>query len=119
MMTEQYINLEYMDLICGGDIEMKQTMIAMLLEEIPEDLNNLNFFHDSQDWENLGNLSHKLKTTFAYLGHDETAECNKQIERITRYNEGDYSELRGLLDAINRNMDGLMVELKAVFDKIS
>lgn len=83
-MSHQFIDLEYMDLMCEEDFSMKKTMLEMLLEEIPGELVKMRQCLNATDWKDLNAVSHKFKSTLAFIGNTEMTNANKQIEQATK-----------------------------------
>jgi HPt (histidine-containing phosphotransfer) domain-containing protein len=81
----QYINLGYLDTMTGGDAETMQQMLEMLIEEIPTELSKMQDAVVALDWEEIFQISHKLKMTLAFIGHDDMISINKTIEHCTRH----------------------------------
>jgi HPt (histidine-containing phosphotransfer) domain-containing protein len=75
------INLDYLDLMSDGDAEMKKTMLLMLLEELPEEIQKLWQAYKINDWVDLRGISHKLKSTLSFVGNEAMTEANKKIEQ--------------------------------------
>jgi HPt (histidine-containing phosphotransfer) domain-containing protein len=69
-----------------GDAAMLQMMLDMLIAEIPEETEKMNTFAATQQWHDLFQVSHKMKTTLAFIGNEEMTELNKNIEHCTRNN---------------------------------
>jgi HPt (histidine-containing phosphotransfer) domain-containing protein len=83
----QYIQLEYLETMTDGDADMMQTMLDMLIMEIPEEIEKMNVALAAQDWEELFQLSHKMKTTLSFIGNEEMIEANKTVEHNARHRE--------------------------------
>lgn len=83
--TATCINLDYLRLMADNDEEMIQTMLAMLLEELPEEMGKIRDLCQAQDWAELTRVSHKMKSTLAFVGNEEMTNANKELERITKY----------------------------------
>ncbi len=84
MNDHAYINLSYMDMMSDGDAEMKKVMIDMLLEELPQELDKMDQLTQAGDWAELGSVSHKMKSTLAFVGNDVMTESNKHIETYVK-----------------------------------
>jgi HPt (histidine-containing phosphotransfer) domain-containing protein len=80
----KYINLDYLEMMSDGDDSMKKVMLEMLLEELPQEVSKMTNLLEQEDWENLASVSHKMKSTLAFVGNDELTNANKQIEEITK-----------------------------------
>ncbi len=79
-------NLDYLRLMADNDDEMIQTMLGMLLEELPEEMGKLQELSLAQNWDELTRVSHKMKSTLAFVGNDAMTNANKELERTTKYN---------------------------------
>ncbi len=75
------INLDYVELMSGGDTEMKKTLLQMVLQELPQELALQQQHAQNKDWEALGEISHKMKSTLAFVGNEQLTEWNKQVEQ--------------------------------------
>ena len=49
----KYIDLSYLDLMSDGDLEMKQMMLDMLIEEIPAEINKMLALHKEEKLERI------------------------------------------------------------------
>jgi len=113
-MAFQHINLDYLDLMSDGDDDMKKVMIEMLLEEVPAEVNKMKEVHQNGDWNQLKEVSHKLKSTLAFLGNPTMTTSNERVETIAK-TESDLEELPDLLEAITSTYPLVLEELKSVF----
>jgi len=71
-------------MMADGDDDMKATMIEMLVEEIPEEMEKMKQVHDVADWNELREVSHKMKSTLGFVGNDAMTAANKEIEDIAK-----------------------------------
>ena len=83
--TATFINLDYLRLMADNDDEMIQTMLGMLLEELPEEMGKIQELFQTKNWDELTRVSHKMKSTLAFVGNDSMTNANKELERITKY----------------------------------
>jgi HPt (histidine-containing phosphotransfer) domain-containing protein len=84
----QHISLDYLDLMTEGDNEMRNTMIVMLLDELPMEIAKMRPLYEAQDWNELREVSHKMKSTLAFIGNDAMTEANKKLELIAKNPSG-------------------------------
>ena len=80
--TEVQIDLTYLEMMADGDDFMKKTMLDMLLEEMPPELEKLRGAYLNQDGEALRQVAHKMKSTLAFVGNDAMTEANATLEAI-------------------------------------
>lgn len=99
-----YINLDYIDLMTDGDNDMKATMLEMLLDEMPSELDKMRDRLEAQDWEELFKTAHKMKSTLSFIGNDDMTRANQQIEHKAKHEEnlGDLEGHLGLLESTYR-----------------
>ena len=76
------LDLSYLDLMADGDDSMKQTMLDMLVEEIPIELDKLREAFLSRDAEQLRQVAHKMKSTLAFVGNEALTVANATLEKI-------------------------------------
>ncbi len=82
-----HTNLDYLKLMADGDKEMELTMLEMLLVELPEEFGKMKALHGEEDWEELGKVSHKMKSTLAFIGNEDLTNANARIEILSKNKE--------------------------------
>ncbi len=113
----KYIDLSYMDLMADGDNEMKKTMLEMLLDELPSEIKKMENLCSSSDWANLKLVSHKLKSTLAFVGNDEMTNSNSKVEKLAKEEEG-LEEVPVLMQTLSKQSVLALTELHSEFDKL-
>jgi HPt (histidine-containing phosphotransfer) domain-containing protein len=111
VISNSFINLDYLNNMTGGDDEMFQTMIEMLTAEIPEEIEKMGVLLRDENWADLFQVSHKMKTTLAFVGNDTMTEANRRLEHITRHQE-DLHEAEGLVSQLTDISEKVIEELK-------
>lgn len=76
------LDLSYLDLMADGDDFMKKTMLDMLIEELPPELDKLRNSYLEQDGETMHQVAHKMKSTLAFIGNPVMTEANSTCEVI-------------------------------------
>lgn len=109
--TATCINLDYLRLMADNDDEMIQTMLAMLLEELPEEMGKINELCQAESWDELTRVSHKMKSTLAFVGNDAMTNANKDLERITKY-KTDIQLAPSLVSTLNLHLPQVMEALE-------
>ncbi|MFT5166104.1 MAG: HPt (histidine-containing phosphotransfer) domain-containing protein [Saprospiraceae bacterium] len=95
----KYINLEYMEMMSDGDEAMKKIMLEMLLEELPQEINKMVAICQEAKWSELSAVSHKLKSTLAFVGNDEMTAANKNIETFAK-GSAEIDQIPGLIQTL-------------------
>ena len=114
----EYINLDYLDSLIGDDLETKSTMLSMLLDEIPEEIQKINDAHKANDISTLKNAAHKLKSTLAFIANDKMTVANKAIEQIAKDNEG-LEKLPELIAIMNELQPLVLEDVKLAVQQAS
>lgn len=115
-MSHQFIDLEYMDLMCEDDLAMKKVMLEMLLDEIPTELTKMRQCIDAGDWKNLNAVSHKFKSTLAFIGNSEMTVANKEIELLTKQLDA-LDKIPGLFRILEETGPFVIKEIKNELEK--
>lgn len=76
------LDLSYLELMADGDDFMKKTMIDMLIEEMPPELEKLRNSLLEQDANAMHQVAHKMKSTLAFIGNPVMTEANSTCEKI-------------------------------------
>ena len=109
--TYTHINLNYLDEMSYGDAELKKTMLDMLFEEVPVELEKMRRLTDEQQWEELSSVSHKMKSTVAFVGNDALTEANRQIE-LSAKSGSDTDSIPAWMTEVEHQFELSMPELR-------
>ena len=96
--TGDLLDLSYLDMISGGNSELKRKIIQMLIDETPDELYNLKQFTREKNWKRVRAVSHKMKAGLTYLGLTHALEWAKRIEE----NAGTETHLDRIPDLVER-----------------
>lgn len=109
--TYQFINLEYLELMSDNDNSMKKVLLDMLIEELPMEINKMQPLVEARSWVELSEVSHKMKSTLAYVGNDDMTVNNKTIEVLCK-SEQDLDQIPELVKKLETCLERVMPELK-------
>lgn len=107
----KHINLGYLDMMADGDSDIRTTMLRMLLDELPNEIAKMRRCLPNNCLE-LREVSHKMKSTLAFIGNEKMADANREIEKIA-IGGSISNEISGLLSILEDNLPGVIDELKA------
>ena len=111
------LDLSYLDLMADGDNFMKKTMIDMLIEELPPELEKLRTSFLEQDGHAMHQVAHKMKSTLAFIGNPVMTEANSTCEVIGI--EGTDMQRAGtLIETLEAEAKLVMPLLQAESDKL-
>ncbi len=112
-MEFEYINLDYLKEMSGGDRKMMKEMIDIYTSEIPGYLERMHRYLETGDGEALGKLAHKAKASAQIMGANKIAEDLRELENIAR--EGRNKHLYGdFVENITRQFTLSIEELKKI-----
>ncbi len=111
MTSTQVINLEYLKVMAEGDADLEKTMLEMILEELPEEFAGMQEHYVSQNWHELFQVSHKMKSTLAFVGNAEMTAANKAIEHRTR-NNVNLEEVGVYIEELSKHFNPVMAALR-------
>jgi len=112
-----FINLDYLDMMSDGDLEMKKVMLDMLFEELPQEISKMRQLTDASDWNELKSVAHKMKSTLSFVGCDPMTSSNSDIEMICK-DGGDTAKVEPLMTVLESNLDNVMSELRIEHSKL-
>jgi HPt (histidine-containing phosphotransfer) domain-containing protein len=108
-----YIQLEYLDLMSMGDEETRQTLLGMLIEEIPEEIPKLRVAIETSNRKMLKEVSHKLKSTLSFTGNEEISAANRRLEEIAMSGDLPLEEAKEKLLIVEEYGPLIVEELKS------
>jgi HPt (histidine-containing phosphotransfer) domain-containing protein len=90
-MDYKFINLEYLDSVSGGDIEIMHEIVIMFKDQSVEIYNDMKSHLSENNYKSLGLLAHKAKSSVAIMGMNDLALMLRTFE--FQASEGKESEL--------------------------
>ncbi len=83
-MNYKYIKPEYLEMVTGGDPDLIRELVAMFREQTDEIHRDMKSLLSHHDYNSLGLLAHKAKSSVAIMGMESLAEMLKLFERQAR-----------------------------------
>ena len=83
-MDYRFINMEYLDSISGGDPEIINEIVVIFKEQSVEIYNEMRSKLTEKDYNSLGLLAHKAKSSVAIMGMTSLAEMLKAFDLQAR-----------------------------------
>jgi HPt (histidine-containing phosphotransfer) domain-containing protein len=84
MNTQRLTDLSYLKEIAGGETAVIKEFIELFLEQITEFRNDLRMYLQNQQWEELGKMAHKAKSSVMTFGLNELGLHLKQLQIKTQ-----------------------------------
>lgn len=80
----KHLDLDYLESLIGDDKDTKMIILSTLLEEVPQEISLLEQLLATKDWNAFHEVSHKLKSTLAYLGNQDIFDANQHLMMSAR-----------------------------------
>ncbi|SFC49844.1 HPt (histidine-containing phosphotransfer) domain-containing protein [Flexibacter flexilis DSM 6793] len=80
MANTQYINLNYLQDISGGDEEFVRDLLETFVSNSPQDIQIITDALAAHQWDTIWKMGHKLKSSSKFMGAEHMAEAAAEIE---------------------------------------
>ena len=94
----KYTDLSYLESISDGSKELIKEMIDIFISQINEYTEEMYTLWKNKDWDELGKLAHKAKSSVAIMGMNELANELKTLEFLAK----EEKEVEKYLEIINK-----------------
>ncbi len=84
---ERITDLSYLISLCGDDDDFKTEMIETFLKNTPPLIDDMKNYLLDSDWKKIGDIAHKMKPSFTFMGIHTAKELISNIERLGRQME--------------------------------
>lgn len=113
----KYINLEYLENISGGSKSLVKEMVEIFLEQVPEFTKEMKELLAKKDYQSLGLLAHKAKSSVAIMGMNELAEDLKDFEHLTKEMK-DVERYPSYIERFERSCYEAILELNEIIENL-
>ncbi|MBN2595308.1 Hpt domain-containing protein [Labilibaculum sp.] len=79
-------DLSYLKEMSGNDNNIISEMIDIFLEQIPEFEEEILRSFEAQNWQDLGAIAHKAKSSVRTMGMENSGDCLEQLEHFSKGN---------------------------------
>jgi len=111
------IDLSYMNLMADGDNDMKKIMLELLFEEPLQEIQSMYQMVTETNLGEIKKVSHKMRSTLAFVGNDELTKTNVEIESIAKQ-ESDIEKLPSLVHYLDKLYQAVLIQLKKEHAKL-
>ena len=73
-------DLSYLVSVCGDDADFKIEMIETFLKNTPPLINDMKSYLIDSEWKMIGDIAHKMKPSFTFMGIHTAKELILSIE---------------------------------------
>ena len=114
----RYVNLDYLNQMSAGDLGTKKLLLEMLMKELPVAVTNMQSFYKKQQWKQLHETSHKMKSTLAFVGNNEMTKANLVILEQVQLSKN-LSQLSTYLQLLTNKSSLVQKELEKIYQSLS
>ncbi|HOW10494.1 MAG TPA: Hpt domain-containing protein [Bacteroidales bacterium] len=79
-MDYKFINTEYLEMVAGGDNGLLKELIDLFRDQVSEFNTEMRLLLNEKNYQALGRLAHKAKSSVAIMGMDSLANMLKTFE---------------------------------------
>ncbi|HUW91701.1 MAG TPA: Hpt domain-containing protein [Bacteroidales bacterium] len=79
-MDYKVFNPDYLENVTGGDREIREEIVAIFRDQIPEFITEMKQLNEKKQFLELGLLAHKAKGSVTVMGMEETSKMLKAFE---------------------------------------
>ncbi len=116
-MDYKFIKTDYLEMVASGDNELVKELVIMFREQVTEMYSEMKTHLTNKDYQALGLLAHKAKTSVAIMGMDDLAEILKNFELQAKEGK-DPQEYESYIDRFGDDTKSALVELDTLINKL-
>jgi len=117
VLDTSHVHLEELLQLVNKDYSKLDKYISIFLNNVPNDLEVLKEAFDSQKWDDLRGIVHKMKSNVGYMGIDL---IKKELEFLEKINKevGDLGEIADIVNRVEIVLELSIKELKKIKGKL-
>ena len=116
--STRLINLDHLFDLAAGDKDFVKEMIEYYLNQVPVVSQDLIRFYEQKDWYALGEIAHKAKSSFKFMGIQQLTDLAKELEDIC-LEKPDESRIQALVSAIQALIIPSSEQLRTELNRIA
>ncbi|MBL0246791.1 MAG: PAS domain S-box protein [Sphingobacteriales bacterium] len=110
-------NFSFLNEATSNDNSLKIKMLEIMLRETPDEIALMEQYCNDQNWERLGKIAHKFKSTITYLGLNNIKEVCKTIQ-FNAEHKTDLQLLPAMVEQVKNIAQLACNEIKAELAKL-
>jgi len=116
-MDYKIIKTDYLEMVAGGDSDLVRELVSMFREQVSEIYADMKRLLAEKEYQQLGLLAHKAKSSVAIMGMEELAEVLKNFELQAREGK-DPEDYELYIARFGEDTRSALVELDVMVSKI-
>ena len=117
--SERQFNLDHLYELADGDQGFVREMIEFYLGQVPGVVQEMGTLRESKEWRELGEVAHKAKSSFKFMGMPQLTEDARNLEEICRQPQPDQETIVALVRSIEALTAVSSEELQAELSKFN
>jgi HPt (histidine-containing phosphotransfer) domain-containing protein len=109
-------SLDKINEMAEGDTDFIESVIAVFLDEVPQDLKSLEAAIESKDYEKVYKLAHKIKPNVDLLGMEQTRAVALEIETLGKTPGNNGPAIEAKFPLLKKDVLQVITELKNDFN---
>ena len=114
--NNRYVDLSYLENMSGGSQELVKEMVEIFVAQIPEFILDMKNYLEKKDYQSLGLLAHKAKSSVAIMGMEELAQHLKDFELLAK-DELDIEKYPLFIDKFEKDCNEAIEELQKIISE--
>jgi HPt (histidine-containing phosphotransfer) domain-containing protein len=115
-MAYQYLNLDYLELMSGGDKTDRRRLLEMLEKDLRESPRLMQLTLKDQDWGKLERQAHYFKSTLPFTGCEKLIATHQTFYQLVR-SRGEQPEVALLLGEVRESCQAVLKEVRQELEK--
>lgn len=112
MNAQSLITYSYLNEISGGDVDFQKEIVNTFLEEMVGEMDKMRTSLAAKDWQQLGNVAHKVKAPIGMICTDVMKDLVLKVEKNAKA-EVELDEMPAHVDQLLAYLNEAMVQLRA------
>ena len=116
--SERQVNLDHLYELADGDQGFVREMVEFYLGQVPGVVQEMRKLLESKEWRELGEVAHKAKSSFKFMGMQQLTEDARGLEEICRDPQPDEQTIGTLVRSIETltvtSSEELQIELSKI-----
>lgn len=116
-MDYKFIKTDYLEMVASGDSGLVKELVGMFREQVSEIYAEMNKLLAEKNYQALGLLAHKAKSSVAIMGMDDLAEILKYFE-LQAKNGKDPEEYESYITRFGEDTSSALAELDIMVNNL-
>jgi hypothetical protein len=112
--TNKLYDLTMIETISGGDETFLKKMMQIFVDTMPQSMEEIQKELQQQDWEKVGKVAHKMKSTIDSMGIEQLKQDIRTIEQNGKKKEG-LDVMHGLIDKVIGILEQCITQVRRDF----